>query len=162
MAHERNDDLRDGEFLLHYRTAIISLLYRAGFRNCAEDVASEMVAAQWARMRAGSSFRPHGMALPRVLRLEAFRRAKRASSLKPMGESELEEIRSPDDMEDEDPHYRELMTLLEDAFGMSQIGGMIGAVAGGKDGLRDLAAAAGVSERTLRSRLRGLGVASRR
>jgi hypothetical protein len=162
MVHNLNDDMSDGEFLRLYRTAILSLLRREGFRNCAEDVADDMVVGQWAKMRKGSSYRPCGMTLPKVLKREAFRKAKRATSLKPIGESELQEIRSPDGMEDEGRIYYLLMPVLEDAFDASQIGGMIGAVASGKDRLRDLAEAAGISERTFRTRLRDMGVAPRR
>jgi hypothetical protein len=162
MVLKLNDDMRDGEFLHQYRTAILSLLRRAGFRNCAEDVASDMVVGQLAKMREGSSFRPRGMTLPEVLKREAFRKAKRATSLKPIGEAELNEIRSADGMEDEVRIYCLLMPVLEDAFDASQIGGMIGAVASGKDRLRDLAEAAGISERTFRTRLRDMGVAPRR
>jgi hypothetical protein len=161
MVHKL-DDLSDGEFLRQYRTAIHSFLRRAGFRNCAEDVAGDMVVGQWARMRAGSAYRPRGTTLPKVLKREAFRKAKPATSLKPIGESELQEIRSPDGMEDEDRLCCELMPVLEDTFDASQIGGMIGAVASGKDTLRDLAKAAGISERTFRTRLRDMGVAPRR
>lgn len=157
-----NSDSGDSELLQEYRRAIPSFLRRVGFHNCAEDVASEMVADQWARMRAGSLFRPHGVTLPKVLRREAFRKAKRASSLKLIGESELEEIRSPDGSEDEGILYRELMTSLENVFKKSQITGMIGAVAAGMNRLRDLAVAAGISERTFRARLRGMGVKPRR
>ena len=163
MALQLGDHLGDGDLLQKHGRAIASLLRRAGFRNCAEDVASDMVAGQWAKMRAGNSFRPHGGTLTEVTKREAFRKAKRASSLKLIGESELEEIRSPDGSEDEGFLDRELMTALEAAFNESQITGMIGAVAAGKDRrLCDLAEAAGISERAFRTRLRGMGVAPRR
>lgn len=162
MTRKLDSDSGDGELLQEYRRAILLFLRRAGFRNCAEDVASEMVSDQWARMRRGNSFRPHGMTLTKWSRLEALRKAELASSPKPIGESELEEIRSPDGSEDEGFLYRELMPALEDVFKDSQIAGMIGAVAAGKDRLRDLAVAAGISERTFRARLRGMGVQPRR
>jgi len=56
----------------------------------------------------------------------------------------------------------ELVPVLKDAFAVAQIEGMIGASASRKDKLRDLAVVALISERTFRTRLRGMDVTARR
>jgi len=131
MAHEPKDDIGDIELLLRYRMAVLSFLHRKGFHNGAEDVASDMVACQWARMRAGSSFRPRGMTLPAVLQREAIRWAKQALSLVTFGELEWKESESSVGVADEAPRHRELMTALKLAFTTSEVEGMTGAAASG-------------------------------